>query len=172
MGGSCSPPPHRTWTGTPPSEASGCAGRRRVPPSALKQQCQSESSPVCPPTHHSDSPGCPGSEDRRQQGHSQVGVDEGRPHHHAPQHLQDTSDDVTAQSVVSSHLGQLVVSQGQRPQSEVAGRVRDGAQDVLDGVNTCTCQWQAGRHTSCLPCMIKMSPKPSSSSPLLSTCPS
>ena len=70
-------------------------------------------------THHRDRARCPECEYWWEHDDAQVGIHEAHPHDHAPE-----------------DLGQLVVSQGQGPQSQVAGRVGDGAEDVLDGVNT------------------------------------
>ena len=70
-------------------------------------------------THHRYGAGCPECEYWGQHHGAQVGVDEARPHDHAPEHLR-----------------QLVVGQRQGPQPKVAGGVGDGAEDVLNGVNT------------------------------------
>ncbi len=43
---------------------------------------------------------------------------------------------------VPEHLGELGVGQGERPQSQVGGRVRDGAKHVLNSVDTLHVQSQ------------------------------
>ena len=70
-------------------------------------------------THHRYGPRRPEREYWWEHDDAQVGVHKAHPHDHAPENLR-----------------QLVVGQRQRPQPEVAGGVGDGAEDVLDGVNT------------------------------------
>ena len=124
----------RTWTGTPPSGASACGGRRRVPPSELKQTLSDRCETAPPVTHDGDGPGSPGSEDCGQNEGPEIGVDKSSPHDHAPENLAGNIF-VTTEEMIS-YLWELIMSEGQSPETEVASGVRYGAQDILDRVDT------------------------------------
>jgi len=71
-------------------------------------------------TENAEGEGGPGGKDAVDEDAAGVSLDgEGVAQHHVPEHLRE-----------------LGVRQGQRPQTQVGGRVRDRAQHILDGVDT------------------------------------